>query len=237
MDLLGTHDFRSFCKLDITNTEPTFVRRIDRVQIEPLETRDNDSGYQMCELIVGGSGFLWHQIRCIVALLILIGQGKEEVDLIKALLDIDKYPSTPNYQIASGKLRTCPRHPVVSPFSSEMPLVLFDCQFDGVEWICDQASLRVTICHLQRQWTSFQVRATMIKSMLNQLESQMSDPEQMPILGQLTLIDNDSNSLLGYTNQRRNYQPILTRPVRDSVAMKVEKFQNKKTQLESTNAD
>ena len=61
----------------------------------------------MCELIVGGSGFLWHQIRCIVALLILIGQGKEEVDLLKALLDIDKYPSTPNYQIASGQLRPC----------------------------------------------------------------------------------------------------------------------------------
>jgi tRNA pseudouridine(38-40) synthase len=58
----------------------------------------------MCELIVTGSGFLWHQIRCVVAILILIGQGKEEVELIKALLDIEKYPCTPNYQIASGKL-------------------------------------------------------------------------------------------------------------------------------------
>jgi tRNA pseudouridine38/39 synthase len=58
----------------------------------------------MCELMVHGSGFLWHQIRCIVAILILIGQGKEEVNLVKALLDIEKYPCTPNYQIASGEI-------------------------------------------------------------------------------------------------------------------------------------
>jgi hypothetical protein len=160
------------------------------------------------------------------------------VSLIKTLLDIDKYPSTPNYQIASGKRRTRHRHrPILSVFYQEMPLVLFDCQFDGVDWICDQAALRVTICHLQRHWASFQVRATMIKSMLNQLESRISDPEQLPILGQLTLIDNDSNSLLGYNNHRRGYQPILTRTVRHSVEMKIEKFHNKKTQLESMNAD
>ena len=120
--LCGTHDYRNFCKLDITTSEPTFVRRIDHIQIEPLNEQDSSQSgfvfllqmillidrtfrllrYQMCELIVTGSGFLWHQIRCIVALLILIGQGKEEVSLIQSLLDIERYPSTPNYQIASG---------------------------------------------------------------------------------------------------------------------------------------
>ncbi len=53
--------------------------------------------------MVHGSGFLWHQIRCVVAILILIGQGKEEISLIKSLLDIEKYPCTPSYPIASGK--------------------------------------------------------------------------------------------------------------------------------------
>jgi tRNA U38,U39,U40 pseudouridine synthase TruA len=37
-DLIGTHDFRSFCKLDITNSEPTFIRRIDNITIEQLNT-------------------------------------------------------------------------------------------------------------------------------------------------------------------------------------------------------
>ena len=58
----------------------------------------------MCELIVDGSGFIWHQIRCIVAILVLIGQGKEEIGLVKELLDIEKHPCTPNYPIASGEL-------------------------------------------------------------------------------------------------------------------------------------
>lgn len=174
----------------------------------------------MCQMIVHGSGFLWHQIRCIVALLFLIGQGKEEISLIKSLLDIEKYPSTPNYQIAS-----------------EQPLILFDCQFDGVQWIYDPTALRLTICHLQRHWTSFQIRATMIRSMLIDLENEISTHEPSPILGQLSLIETDSNSLLGYMNNRKNYQPILTRPVRDSVEAKLEKFQNKKNKSTVTNEE
>lgn len=41
-DLIGTHDFRNFCKIDITNGEPTFIRRIDNVTVDQLDT--NDSG-------------------------------------------------------------------------------------------------------------------------------------------------------------------------------------------------
>jgi tRNA pseudouridine(38-40) synthase len=41
VDLVGTHDFRSFCKLDITKIEPTFIRRIDNITIEQLNI-DND---------------------------------------------------------------------------------------------------------------------------------------------------------------------------------------------------
>jgi tRNA U38,U39,U40 pseudouridine synthase TruA len=41
VDLIGTHDFRSFCKLDITNTEPTFIRRIDNITIEQLNINND----------------------------------------------------------------------------------------------------------------------------------------------------------------------------------------------------
>jgi hypothetical protein len=118
-----------------------------------------------------------------------------------------------------------------------LPLVLFDCQYNSVDWICDAIALRITICHLQRHWASFQIRATMIKSMLNNLESQIIDEQQIPILGQISLIENDTNSLLGYNSTKRNYQPLLTRPVRESVQVKVEKFQNKKAKLEISNGD
>ena len=36
------------------------------------------SAYDMAELTVDGKAFLWHQIRCIVAILLLIGQNKED---------------------------------------------------------------------------------------------------------------------------------------------------------------
>ena len=35
----------------------------------------------MHELTVVGLAFLWHQIRCIVVILLLIGQGKENVEV------------------------------------------------------------------------------------------------------------------------------------------------------------
>ncbi len=35
------------------------------------------SSYDMCELTVIGQAFLWHQIRCIVAVLFLVGQERE----------------------------------------------------------------------------------------------------------------------------------------------------------------
>ena len=37
-----------------------------------------DGGYSTCELTVVGKAFLWHQIRCVVAVLLLVGQGREE---------------------------------------------------------------------------------------------------------------------------------------------------------------
>ena len=40
-----------------------------------------ENGYPMCELTVVGQAFLWHQIRCIVAVLFLIAQGKEEPEV------------------------------------------------------------------------------------------------------------------------------------------------------------
>lgn len=33
----------------------------------------------MCELTVVGLAFLWHQIRCIVSVLFLVAQGKEDI--------------------------------------------------------------------------------------------------------------------------------------------------------------
>lgn len=44
--------------------------------------------YATCVLTIKGNAFLWHQIRYIVSILLLIGQKKEEPELILNLLDV-----------------------------------------------------------------------------------------------------------------------------------------------------
>jgi hypothetical protein len=74
-----------------------------------------------------GSAFLWHQVRHMVAILFLIGQGLESPSIIPELLDISKNPCKPLYEMAS-----------------DAPLVLWDCIFpdpdsksrdDALEWV------------------------------------------------------------------------------------------------------
>jgi tRNA pseudouridine38/39 synthase len=65
---------------------------------------------------VRGSAFLWHQIRHMVAILFLVGQGLEKPSIITDLLDVEKNPRKPNYTLAA-----------------EAPLVLWDCIFPKVD--------------------------------------------------------------------------------------------------------
>ncbi|KAL8657875.1 MAG: hypothetical protein Q9226_001472 [Calogaya cf. arnoldii] len=68
---------------------------------------------------VRGSGFLWHQVRHMVAILFLIGQGLESPSLITTLLNITQTPEKPTYDMAD-------------PF----PLVLEECNFPAeLQWI------------------------------------------------------------------------------------------------------
>jgi tRNA pseudouridine38/39 synthase len=48
--------------------------------------------YDMCELTLVGQAFLWHQVRCIMGILLLVGQGKEKTEVMKQLLDVESHP-------------------------------------------------------------------------------------------------------------------------------------------------
>lgn len=74
-----------------------------------------------------GSAFLWHQVRHMVAILFLVGQGVESPSIVSELLDITKTPRKPTYEMAS-----------------DAPLVLWDCIFpdetsgtsnDSLDWV------------------------------------------------------------------------------------------------------
>ena len=92
--MVGEHDFRNLCKMDVGNGVVNFKRRLISLNVEPVAgIQDGETdGYTVYRLTVVGQAFLWHQIRCIVALLFLIGRGHEEPTVIKDLLDVDKNP-------------------------------------------------------------------------------------------------------------------------------------------------
>ena len=131
--LVGSHDFRNFCKMDVVNVG-SFVREIASAKIVPLCTvkfhredesshvgtsgggggAEADSDVPIGYLEIVGNAFLYHQIRCTVCILVLIGKGLEEPSLVKHLLDVEKYPSKPCY-----------------PLADDSPLVLWDCEFSS----------------------------------------------------------------------------------------------------------
>lgn len=154
---VGLHDFRNFCKIDESKQMPNCERRVLHAVINdvsqsdgphfvgktpelapnpgvsnvPFATGDGSqaiaNGPKVYCFEVHGTAFLWHQIRCMVAILFLIGQGLEKPSLVKELLDIQRTPGRPMYEMAS-----------------DAPLVLWDCIFpetdrdspeDAIDWI------------------------------------------------------------------------------------------------------
>ncbi|KAJ0125446.1 trna-pseudouridine synthase [Diaporthe amygdali] len=141
----GVHDFRNFCKVDPSKQITNFVRRIfesDIVEVDGINTavpyldspqfRDPTAAAGVAHpkvyyFHVRGSAFLWHQIRCMVAVLFLVGQGLEDPGVVAELLDPERHPRRPNYVLADDR-----------------PLVLWDCIFgrengegaaDEVDWV------------------------------------------------------------------------------------------------------
>ncbi|GAU92748.1 hypothetical protein RvY_04791 [Ramazzottius varieornatus] len=165
--LAGEHDFRNFCKADINGGVTNFVRHIHEISVNiflnDCESFAGNSARQMYVLQIDGSAFLWHQVRSIVAILFLIGQGKEKPELITELLDVERCPAKPQYSMAEG-----------------FPLVLFDCEFEDVEWHQTEANLRATIRDLDKQWTEYAVKAAIISDMTRSLKNRLKSVSTEP---------------------------------------------------------
>lgn len=94
-NLVGEHDFRNFCKLDVNATH--WTRKIISIDIKSFSENTLSSDVDEKEspnsasksglshtcyvCTIQGSGFLWHQIRCIMYLLFLVGTGRESPEV------------------------------------------------------------------------------------------------------------------------------------------------------------
>lgn len=125
--IIGTHDFRHFCKMDVGNGVVQFVRKIIDIDIEDCYSSCNNEkqskhmnvwqlsipfiwyiynsvtsiillhfnllvDFSLCVLTMKGQAFLYHQVRCIMGILFLIGSGREEPNIVLELLDVTKHP-------------------------------------------------------------------------------------------------------------------------------------------------
>jgi tRNA pseudouridine38/39 synthase len=122
---VGRHDFRNFCKIDaekVTN----FVRVMYQVEIRrecddstvtDAESRA-DSEYTGLYIFVRGQAFLWHQVRCMAAVLFEVGMGNEKPDIVgRMLIDAD---------LGSGAFAEGKPTYTMAPAT---PLLLFDCAY------------------------------------------------------------------------------------------------------------
>jgi tRNA pseudouridine38/39 synthase len=152
----GTHDFRNFCRVDTSKQITNFERIIYHASIDLVDPTKNPLGYVgssdfrpsrgmddltaesninenqpstplVYTFTLHGSAFLWHQVRHMVGILFLVGQGVERPSIVQELLDVSKNPCKPRYEMAS-----------------DAPLVLWDCIFpdlgsdsgkDVLDWV------------------------------------------------------------------------------------------------------
>lgn len=171
-------------------------------------------------------------IRCIVSILLLVGQEKESPEIIRELLDVENNTMKPQYSMAS-----------------EIPLNLFLCNFredlpdisDEIEipaniemlnkWVFDEETLRDTITDLQEHWCNKSVKSTMIYEMLKVLrseyKSQFSDQPEI----------NTQMSSLNRDLKRREYQKLWDRQKCSTLEDRIEHYTKKRRIVKADEED
>lgn len=197
----GRHDFRNFCRFDehVTNFERVLTKVTIRrcaddgknvnhtttsstasADLIPMTTdgnmddNDNDDEMSLYYVYVEGQAFLWHQVRCMVAVLLDVGRNLEQPSLVYHMLNDVKLGHGP---FANGR----PHYRLASP----TPLLLFKCSyppsvlcFDAVTSPRHTQSLRRADDHLAQCWTEETCRSAVIKQILMDNDAMLSKVEE-----------------------------------------------------------
>ncbi|KAK4742208.1 hypothetical protein SAY87_000209 [Trapa incisa] len=146
---IGEHDFRNFCKMDALNVH-NYCRQISSFELLPCNK--SFEGNQLWVIKVKGSAFLWHQVRCMVAVLFMVGQGLESPEIIDVLLSTSSTQRKPQYTMAP-----------------EVPLVLQSCQFEGLRFTCSSDAFQALCVHLENECRAYELQAAIHHEALQSL--------------------------------------------------------------------
>ncbi|XP_067419407.1 tRNA pseudouridine(38/39) synthase [Emydura macquarii macquarii] len=213
---MGTHDFRNLCKMDVANGVTNFQRTILTAQVQ-LVDRGRETGlqdpFQLYQFEVTGQAFLYHQVRCMMAILFLIGQRMENPEIIDELLDVEKNPQKPQYSMAV-----------------EFPLVLYDCEFENIQWIYDREVQEFNVTHLQQLWANHAVKTHMLYNMLQGLDSAVVPTGTGPENNRMVLWREVKPPVLNQVSsfiegvKARTYKPLLARPKCEGLESRINHF-------------
>ncbi|XP_076826640.1 tRNA pseudouridine(38/39) synthase [Brachyhypopomus gauderio] len=193
----GTYDFRNLCKMDVGNGVLQFQRTILSASVQPASTsHTSDDPHHLYFFQVKGLAFLYHQVRCMMAVLLLIGQKLEVPEVIDQLLDIENNPRKPQYSMAV-----------------DYPLVLYECHFEGLCWNSGPEEEKQVLSCLHQHWTQAAVRAQVLHSMAQGLHQAGTGKEASTI-----------QCLLLEGSRQRNYRPLLERPRCESLESRIQHF-------------
>jgi tRNA pseudouridine38/39 synthase len=179
--LVGTHDFRNFCRMDVEkvyNFERTVYRAELVVSDEGSRRRQEDDGDgdgegdtchrpRVCWFEIHGQAFLWHQIRCIASVLFLIGRGMEEPEVVLEMLDVRKNPGKPSY-----------------PLADDVPLVLHSCTYENLTMGYSVPNLWNVVAQQEKLYDDALVSAARLRNCIDSL-----DDSRVLVSDVLTFVD------------------------------------------------
>ena len=221
--LKGEHDFRNFCKIDGSKQIKNFKRSINDVWVDDPHTSENDSNLHVVN--IRGSAFLYHQVRCLMAIVFLIGSEKEPLTIIEDLMRVSKsenendsdlpiIESKPNYELAN-----------------DLPLCLYDCIFpsnkvnwrtspDNIDIKDDDEQIHRTSAakSLLNQLFELDLQSSILKCHLKQLEP----INQFPNNDKLNAVPIGANNFI--TSSK--YVPLLQRPRGEKAEVINERWRN-----------
>ncbi|KAM8795506.1 tRNA pseudouridine(38/39) synthase [Eudromia elegans] len=208
----GTHDFRNLCKMDVANGVVSFQRTVLSARVAPAEEGPGaPEPFRLYQFEVSGLAFLYHQVRCMMAILFLVGQGMEQPEIIDELLDVEKNPRKPQYSMAV-----------------EFPLVLYECHFEDVPWQYDGAAHAFTVAHLQRLWAAEAVKARLLRDLLRGLDAAPVAAGERPAPADeaAAAVPPVRQQLAGFVEgvRARAYKPLLARPKCEALEARIRHF-------------
>lgn len=201
----GPHDFRNFCKIDGSKQITNHCREVYSAKI--LHLHDDFYVFDL-----KGTAFLWHQVRCMVAILFLAGQKLELPSIVDELLNIEKYPSKPVFEMAN-----------------DIPLVLYDCVFPEMEWLTSSEDFggsqkqKLTKEHARFNalLLDYQLKANIAKMVEGVFVKEFDGQHQNPDAGFVNVGD-------GRGRNFKSYVPICKRELGDTVEVVNARHREKK---------